>query len=435
MKTTLKYLETFAEPEIPRGLYRNIFFPKPENRYNHCAVIPLYGEPDWHTAGLESLLQAAKTVSGKTLLIVVINRHELSSSSIELTNQKVLDFFGTLQPIAFTDFPLMTLIEYDSCLDIIVLNHNHEPHLFSSKEGVGKARKLGCDLAVALATTPILQCKFIHTTDGDALVESDYFSMEFESSADVLLHPYTHTGNYEQMQALHIYENSLRYYVAGLKYANSPYAHESLGSTIAITPDCYAAVRGFPKRNAAEDFYLLNKAVKVGRLEQSHKGLVKLIGRKSNRVPFGTGVGTEKINDKLEQNVPVSFYHPDSFQILKNIISVISDWSESEEQIPNPETMAARAIDSTAVSNALPLQSLLEALGFFKILETAKQQRTTPKSIFKHCHESWDGFKTLKLIHGLRDGQYGFNFERSNPLECITSSNNSASLWDALFNR
>lgn len=403
MKSTLKYLDTFSEREIPRGLYRETFFPKKEKRYDHCGVIPLYGETFWLEEGLPSLLKAANKTTGNTLLIAVINRHELSEDWVRLKNIETLDYFNAFPQTRFPDTPLMTLTEYAPRLDLILLNHNEEPNLFSSKEGVGKARKLGCDLALALSTTSVLNCRYIHTTDGDAIVDEDYFSMESTSTADVLLHPYNHIGDYEQMKALKLYEQSLRYYVAGLKYANSPYAHESLGSTIAITPKCYAAVRGFPKRNAAEDFYLLNKAVKVGRLEQSTQGRVTLVGRHSDRVPFGTGVGTDKIHQKLLNKLPVTFYHPSSFDVIKNVNETFSRWSDNTDIIPNRTSITKQVRGNVSIEDLAQLESLLDSLGFFKVLKTAKEERHTPQAVLKHLHESWDGFKTLKLIHGLRD--------------------------------
>ena len=403
MNTRIKYLDTFGEPEVPKGLFRSVFFPKPQERYSHCAIIPLYGEPLWVENGLPSLIKAAETQAHKTLLIGVINRHELSHPSVKEENRNTLEFFKRFNSVLIPDFPLVTLVELSQQIDLLILNHNEEPNLFSSKEGVGKARKLGCDLALALTTTPILKCRYLHTTDGDAIVEPDYFQVEESSEAAVLLHPYTHVGDYKHTEALKLYELSLRYYVAGLKYANSPYAHESLGSTIAVTPDCYAKVRGFPKRNAAEDFYFLNKAAKVGSIEQATQGLVKLIGRESDRVPFGTGVGTQKIWQKMEKQQPITFYDPKSFEVIKNLILVLKTWSLGDETTPDPTTITRAICGNSSIQDMHPLQNLLQSLSFFEILETAKRQRSSPEAVLKHCHESWDGFKTLKFIHGLRD--------------------------------
>ncbi|NBY19911.1 hypothetical protein EBQ74_06625 [bacterium] len=407
MNSIIKYLDTYAEPETPKGLFRSTFFPIKEKQYQFCVVVPLYGEASlWLEHGLKSLLDASAQEHHQTLIIAVINRHELSEPWIQEENDSILKYLERFPKRKIADFNQMNLFQISPSADLLALDHNTEPYLFHSKEGVGKARKVGCDLALALATTPHLRCKYIHTTDGDAVVDKDYFEIETTTQADILLHPYVHVGNYEQMKALKIYENSLRYYVTGLKYAKSPYAHESLGSTIATTPDCYAKVRGFPKRNAAEDFYFLNKAVKVGKLHQSEKGLVKLIGRKSHRVPFGTGVGTEKVWQTLSKNEIPKFYDPKSFEVLKNLIFEIEQWSQTPRTQPDKIKITQSIGKGTIQTDISKLKTLLETLGFFSILETAKLQRKNSEAILKHCHESWDGFKTLKFIHGLRDNYF-----------------------------
>lgn len=404
MNSIVKYLETYAEPEIPRGLYRNTFFPNKKACYDFCVVVPLYGEAElWLKNGLPSLIKAANVERRKTLLILVVNRHELSDSWVRKENEATIRFFTAFPKTVVPDFPQMSLYHLEPNVDVFLLDHNEEPYLFYSKEGVGKARKLGCDLALALTLTPHMNCKYIHTTDGDAIVDTDYFEIENSINADILLHPYVHIGDYEQMEALQIYESSLRYYVAGLKFANSPYAHESLGSTISTTPACYAKVRGFPKRNAAEDFYFLNKAVKVGTLHQSESGLVKLVGRKSHRVPFGTGVGTEKIWQTITNKHSVKFYDPRCFKVLKNLIQELVQWSQQLQLKPDRESITRSIAEGALTCDLSGLQELLDSLGFFEILETAKVQRKTQESQLKQLHDSWDGFKTLKFIHGLRN--------------------------------
>ncbi len=72
--------------------------------------------------------------------------------------------------------------------------------------------------------------------------------------------------------ATQLYELSLRYYVAGMKFARSPYAFHTIGSSMAVSPVHYARVRGFPKREAGEDFYLLNKLAKLGSVLELDRG-------------------------------------------------------------------------------------------------------------------------------------------------------------------
>ena len=87
----------------------------------------------------------------------------------------------------------------------------------------------------------------------------------------------------------------MSYYVAGLAMAGSRYAHHSLGSTIAVHAKTYAAVRGYPKRSAGEDFYLLNKICKLAPVERLAGPALSIEARISARVPFGTGPALRRL--------------------------------------------------------------------------------------------------------------------------------------------
>ena len=62
------------------------------------------------------------------------------------------------------------------------------------------------------------------------------------------------------------YEQALTYYVEQLQQAGSPYAFHTLGSCIATPLSYYCHARGFPKKSGGEDFYLLNKLAKLGKI-------------------------------------------------------------------------------------------------------------------------------------------------------------------------
>ena len=60
--------------------------------------------------------------------------------------------------------------------------------------------------------------------------------------------------------AIICYEIFLHYYVLGLKYANSPFAFHTIGSTMICDHESYIKVEGMNKKKAAEDFYFHGKA-------------------------------------------------------------------------------------------------------------------------------------------------------------------------------
>ena len=140
------------------------------------------------------------------------------------------------------------------------------------------------------------------------------------------------------MQATRLYEYSLRYYVAGLSFAHSPYAFHTIGSTIAVNAAHYAKVRGFPRRQAGEDFYLLNKLAKVGAIMQLGAETdcepIDIAARLSDRVPFGTGAAVGKIMELEDPAREFLLYHPSVFGLLRSWLgSLPAIWQSRSSDI------------------------------------------------------------------------------------------------------
>ena len=141
----------------------------------------------------------------------------------------------------------------------------------------------------------------------------------------------------------------------GLRHAGSPYAYHSIGSCIAVVPRHYAAVRGVPKLRAGEDFYLLNKLAKVGRIQNARSSPITIKARKSLRVPFGTGRAT----DEIEQNINrYHIYSPRIFDLIKTWLDCLvslDDMSPSTsfESVCQQASTTLDSIDADRLYKAL----------------------------------------------------------------------------------
>ena len=144
-------------------------------------------------------------------------------------------------------------------LKIVVVNDQAElpkiPGAFvvdaRAERGVGLARKIGCDLALSLWTRGQLREPWIHTTDADAVPPAEAFDADPPDAVALSL-PLWHEpcGDPRIDRATVLYEVWLRYYVAGLGWAGSPWAFLTVGSAMAMRAEAYAAVRGVPRREA-----------------------------------------------------------------------------------------------------------------------------------------------------------------------------------------
>jgi hypothetical protein len=181
--------------------------------------------------------------------------------------------------------------------------------------------------------------------------------------------------------------------VAGLQYANSPYAFFTIGSILAFKAESYVQVRGFPKRSAGEDFYLLNKLAKLGHVEFIEEVTVELDARVSLRVPFGTGPAVQKIIELQTNKKDYCYYNPEVFQQLKVTLAAFSQlWQQKESLESWLELLPKQAC------------SALKSIQFEKFV--TNQINSDQIQFNKQLIVWFDAFKTLKFIHSLRENYY-----------------------------
>jgi hypothetical protein len=160
------------------------------------------------------------------------------------------------------------------------------------------------------------------------------------------------------------------------------------------TPDAYIKAEGMNKRKAAEDFYFLEKLAKIYPVEKIKSIAVHPSKRGSWRVPFGTGRSV----DRFLMNTKDEFllYDPKSFTILKTWLEVFNDHSISHQ------------IDLIQIlRNVHPaLSDFLSKQDFENFINKVLLKNNNPNEIEKQKHFWFDAFRTLKLIHYLRDTIY-----------------------------
>jgi hypothetical protein len=386
-KAVQQYLERHAESEVG-------FCERTPGTWQRVVVIPVCNEDESFLSGLLALERAADRQPGGTLVIVVVNGAADAASAAHAQNAQLL------QRLSEWCWPSHSLAEgarigRRGALDVLVLDRASESRRLPKKQGVGLARKIGCDLALALWAAGKHRGEWIHVTDADVIVPEDYLAIAApERNTAAALYPFVHVplGSELQQQALRFYEIYLRYYVLGLAWAGSPYAYHSIGSTLALVPLAYVAVRGFPRRRAAEDFYLLNKLAKIGSIRSLDGPTLQIQGRPSDRVPFGTGRAVARVAEQLARDEAPRLYDPRVFAVLQRCLGLLEKKLSKQETTP---------FEREALLASSP--GLLEKLS---ALHCATGSRGGPAHVARQTHAAFDGLRTLKLLHYLRDALY-----------------------------
>lgn len=369
-----KYLSTYAEPETAE-------LPPLSGRHSHAVVVPVHREGPAFLGTLRSVSRAAAKSGASPVIVIVINGREGDEPAYAANR----DLFEALSmdegPAGPSNGPWVA--HSFEGLSLLICRRFEGTGAFGAKDGVGRARKIGTDAALAYVASGEITSPWIRSTDADVTVPEDYLVDPTRAGAAFTL-PFRHAPTH---LALQLYEISLRYYVLGLHWAGSSYAFHTIGSTLGIHADAYAKVRGFPRRLAGEDFYLLNKLAKVGPVFSLPRHPLSIAGRPSDRVPFGTGPATAKIAARLEAKQGFTLYDPRSFDTLREV-------NRSLSQVARGRTL-------------LPLKEACQ--GFdpgWRSLERVLDQGSSESVLMRQLVGHFDAFRTLKLIHHARANRW-----------------------------
>ncbi|HET7541411.1 MAG TPA: hypothetical protein VFK05_16155 [Polyangiaceae bacterium] len=396
-----QYFARHAEPEA--ALARAL-----DERYLAALVVPVCGEAPSLLDGFQSALSAA---AERVLLILVVNATDAASAAIHAENQRLLSHLQGLYPrpsaLTHEAISARAWLARAETHDLLWLDRASPGVRLPPREGVGLARKLGGDLAAALWASGQLKSPLLASSDADVTLPADYFReltapepVSQGSPSAAWLWPYRHEpgGDPAIDAATVLYEISLRYYVLGLASASSQYAYQSVGSTLCVSAPAYLSVRGVPKREAAEDFHLLNKLAKVGPLHRPRVSPIAIRARVSERVPFGTGRRSREIAEELASGEQFLLYSPEIFRALAAVLKGLDDFAESADV-----AALTRAIELWVPDCAPSVQQVLTGLGAFAALASAATQAPRGAVLRRRIHTWFDSLRTLRFVHGLRD--------------------------------
>lgn len=349
--------------------------------FQNVIVVPAIAEFENLPVLINSLEQNDARELTNTLLLIVVNNSFSSSEEVKVNNQNTLSYIRNLK----------------SPLNISFIDAASAGKEMDDKNaGVGLARKIGMDLALTKFDYNSSDKRILICTDADCIVDPNYLSEishEFNKNnfeAAVVKFSHDISGDDEETNAIISYEIFLRYYVLGLSFASSDYAFHTIGSTMICTPEAYVKVGGMNKRKAAEDFYFLEKLAKIYPIGKIKTTFVHPSKRSSWRVPFGTGRSIERYLSNTRDEYQL--YDPKIFIILKNWLEVFNSSA--------PEYSAL--MESAKIINPKLSDFFIEQ-DLNNFLLKLKQKNISVTEIQKQKHYWFDSFKTLKLIHYLRD--------------------------------
>jgi hypothetical protein len=386
----MKYLDK-------RAIVRPILGQFDLNRsYHQAVIIPALAEADHLPLTIQSLHNTVpKRILDETLVLIVVNNRPMEVSA--KVNQAELKEW--IENNALT-LKWLEGQSRDIPYPLAWVDASSPGNELPPWGGVGLARKIGCDSALALLlrlNKPITLRDFIFfSLDADTLVSPNYIEnaghelRRSHCAGGTIPFKHQQADSPENQAAIDSYEAFLHYYVAGLRWAGSPYAFHTIGSCLCFTADGYIRAGGFPaRRQAGEDFYFCMGLAKTGGICEIKNTMVYPSARISRRVPFGTGKSMAEAALNGNKDFPV--YDFRVFVSLRELLMAVS---------ANVDKGADRIFAD--LKNPVT-RKFLESRGFPGIWERFQRQYKTRASLLNAFHRWFDGFVTLKYIHLLTE--------------------------------
>ena len=377
-----QYLERYAEPEAQWSELEQQSVFASGKIYQHVLVIPAYAETE---SFLALVLQHCNAT--ELLCVVVVNAPtedgRLVINDDELQQTKDL---------------LHQLKQQTRC-PLLVVDRVSDGKRIPQAQGVGLARKIGTDIALRAYQQGHVVSPWLYQTDADARLPHNYFRAIADASiaAGAVVFAHRHASVDPAVNtAASLYDTHLHYYVEALAAQGSLYAYPTLGSTLAIHAHSYARVRGYPKRNAGEDFHILNKLNKLQGIRYLRQPAIEVQARLSTRVTFGTGPALQKITALLAADPSGEAYLSYDyrcFELLGHALVYLRNLSQCDNATTSIHDDRANSTERQYI------EQILETLGVDRFVNAAIAHQNNPRQREKMTNEWFDALKTLRFIH------------------------------------
>lgn len=349
--------------------------------YAGAVVIPALAERATLPATLAGLAANPLRELSRWLVVVVVNNRVNAGTAERDDNRRLRSWLAAGQAP-----PALRLAWVDAAAPGLELPRG---------EGVGLARKIGCDLALERldwsGASPLLAM-----LDADTLVDSAYLPAlagHFSTAAaGAAVLPFVHQAGATAAidAAITRYELYLRGHLLGLTLAGSPYAFHTIGSTIACRGEAYLRAGGMNRRQAGEDFYFLQQLAKTCGVETLAGTLVQPSARPSPRVPFGTG---PSVREQLAGHGKIITCHAAAaYRVLATWLALAA--------ATGPETPGERLLQQ-AMAAAPELGRFLAEEKLATVWDRLRATHRRASHLGRAFHGWFDALKTYRLLRYL----------------------------------
>lgn len=291
-------------------------------RYKHISVaVPLLAERD----NLPALFDSFRKQTFRDFTVYVCVNNPASWSECDSGPERQM-YDDNARSLEWLDSE-----RYSAGFRLVVFSRQWN----GKRNGVGWARKELFDSIDADCDKD----EIVVSLDADTSFSATYLESvmsELNDNTDccALCVPYYHplSGDERCDRAMLRYEIYMRHYLLNLLESNNPYAFSALGSAMVFPLWAYRRVGGITPLQGGEDFYLMQKFAKTGKVLLSCNEVVRPQGRPSLRVPFGTGPAIAKGLDSMDDTYPL--YPCEAFRSVADTFALFPQLYDIDIETP-----------------------------------------------------------------------------------------------------
>ncbi|MBN1108743.1 MAG: hypothetical protein JXR66_11925 [Bacteroidales bacterium] len=364
-----------------RTLFPQFITEEPAGDTGIIVVVPAFDEPDI-TVLLDSLLQCDRPACSVEIIIVINAPPGAGIRSVQ-NNMKCAAAIEKWKH------------DNVSCFFRLFYIDTGQPSI--KDWGVGLARKTGMDEALRRFNATGNPDGIIVSLDADCTVGGNYFTAIFDAFSGhqernacsvSFEHPLNGSG-YSAVTYRYIvyYELHMRYFYRAMEFTGHPYVFHTIGSAIAFRASAYLKSGGMNRRQAGEDFYMVQKLIPSGGYFNLASTTVYPSPRVSDRVPFGTGATISKLIN--EDHEDLMTFNPHSFTGLKDLFSFAGSLYGSGEK------------HFSEIYDSLPpgLRSFLPADEWVAKMAEINQNTSSKEAFIKRFYGWFNMFRMVKYLN------------------------------------
>lgn len=371
-----------------------------EARYG--IVIPVYDE------STKSVMRLVQTIDREALAIIVVNRNVASPWTVAAANTKLIqNLREQADTVENVDDDHLWLLKSVDAPPLLVIDRTTDRFV---QYGVGEARGIGADVLAHLMDKGRVASRWLHQTDADTMLPSDYFSRaedvyQEERSSLCMRGVRCWSDDPAAQQMAELDDLSGRMAFLSYQAARCPWAMLTTGCGIAVSRWAYREIGGIQPYLRAEDGHLINSAAKVGLVHRVHgKDRVLIEARPVSRPPSGHGAALGEMLAKAEANEGAGYTvtHPSVWQhvaaVYGTIEACVKGSSLAKAYVAGMET--AHCVWPNAYINFVLVADMVHK--WVGPLEQMRSSWPSPAEAYVGIHTELDIRKSSLITHDIK---------------------------------